>query len=91
MDWRRRYIVYVMSLAILPCTVTARGKLAGVTNDKESVLLSWVSPYCSTQTGSEALLLVYKVRILIHIPYIEVMPGYFLSFVLFAQSPDEGN
>ena len=32
------YIVYVTSLAIL-CTVTAREKLAGVTNDKESVLL----------------------------------------------------
>ena len=32
------YIVYVTSLAIL-CTVTAHGKLAGVTNDKESVLL----------------------------------------------------
>ena len=32
------YIVYVTSLAILR-TVTARGKLAGVTNDKESVLL----------------------------------------------------
>ena len=35
--------------------------------------------------------LFYKVRILIHIPYIKVMPGYFLSFVLFAQAPDEGN
>ena len=37
-----RHIVYVMSLAILPDpgprTVTAHGKLAGVTNDKESVL-----------------------------------------------------
>ena len=32
------YIVYVTSLAILR-TVTAQGKLAGVTNDKESVLL----------------------------------------------------
>ena len=32
------YIVYVTSLASLR-TVTARGKLAGVTNDKESVLL----------------------------------------------------
>ena len=32
------YIVYVTSLAIL-CMVTARGKMAGVTNDKESVLL----------------------------------------------------
>ena len=32
------YIVYVTSLVILR-TVTARGKLAGVTNDKESVLL----------------------------------------------------
>ena len=32
------YIVYVTSLAILRM-VTARGKLAGVTNDKESVLL----------------------------------------------------
>ena len=32
------YIVYVTSLALL-CTVTACGKLAGVTNDKESVLL----------------------------------------------------
>ena len=30
----------------------------------------------------------------LHIPYIKVMPGYFLSFeafVLFAQAPDEGN
>ena len=38
--------------------------------------------------------LFYKVRILIHIPYIKVMPGYFLSFeafILFAQAPDEGN
>ena len=44
----------------------------------------------SLQTGSEALLLVLQV----HIPYIEVMPRYFLSFetfVLFAQAPDEGN
>ena len=33
--------------------------------------------------------LFYKVRILIHIiPYIKVIPGY---FVLFAQAPDEGN
>ena len=32
------YIVYMTSLAILR-TVTARGKLAGVTNDKESVVL----------------------------------------------------
>ena len=32
------YIVYVTSLAILR-TVTACGKLAGVTNDKEYVLL----------------------------------------------------
>ena len=30
------YIVYVTSLAIL-CTVTARGKLAGVMNDKASI------------------------------------------------------
>ena len=40
----------------------------------------------STSTSS------YKVRILIHIPYINVMPRYFLSFetfVLFAQTPDE--
>ena len=55
----------------------------------------WVSPYFSTQTGSEALLLVLLGKnILIHIPYIKVMPGYFLSFeafVLFAQAPDEGN
>ena len=38
--------------------------------------------------------LFYKVRILIHIPYIKVIPGYFLSFetfVLFPQAPDEGN
>ena len=33
--WQRAACVYVTSLAIL----TARGKLAGVTNDKESVLL----------------------------------------------------
>ena len=32
------YIVYMTSLAILR-TVTTRGKLAGVTNDRESVLL----------------------------------------------------
>ena len=32
------YIVYATSLAILR-TVTAHGKLVGVTNDKESVLL----------------------------------------------------
>ena len=37
---------------------------------------------------------VHKVRILIHIPYIKVMPGYFLyfqAFVLFAQAPDDYN
>ena len=33
----------------------ARGKLAGVTNDTQ-----WVSPYCPTQTGSEAFLLVLQ-------------------------------
>ena len=33
-----------------------------------------------------SVLSFYKVRILIHIPYIKVM-----SFVLFAQAPDEGN
>ena len=30
----------------------------------------------------------------LHIPYIKVIPGYFLcfeAFVLFAQAPDEGN
>ena len=38
--------------------------------------------------------LFYKVRILIHRPYIEVMPGYFLSFeafVLFAQAPTKNS
>ena len=30
----------------------------------------------------ESLLFHYKVRILIHIPYMKVMPGYFLSFEL---------
>ena len=45
-----------------------------------------MSPYFSTQTDSEALLLFYKV---IHI---KVIPGYFLSFEAFvAQAPDEGN
>ena len=39
------YIVYVTSLAILR-TVTARRKLAGVTNDKESVLLIAVREPC---------------------------------------------
>ena len=29
--------------------------------------------------------------ILIHIPYIKVMPGYFEAFVLFAQAPDDKN
>ena len=55
------YIVYVTSLAILR-TVTARGKLAGVTNDYSGpcAVSQWVSPYCSTQTGSEALLLVLQ-------------------------------
>ena len=38
------YIVYVTSLAILR-TVTARVKLAGVTNDKESVLLYNIDTY----------------------------------------------
>ena len=59
------YIVYVTSLAILR-TVTVCGRLAGVTNDKEYVLLQWVSPYCSTQTGSEALLLVLHIDTLYH-------------------------
>ena len=42
----------------------------------------WVSPYCFTQTGSEALLLVLQGKT---IPYIKE------TFVLLAQAPDEGN
>ena len=37
---------------------------------------------------------VCQMWVYVYIPYIKVMPGYFVSFetfVLFAQAPDEGN
>ena len=53
----------------------------------------WVSPYFSTQTGSEALLLVLQGKNIdtytIHKSDAWVLS--FETFVLFAQAPDERN
>ena len=56
-----------------------------------SAVSQWLSPYFSTQTGPETLLLVLQGK---NIDTYTILPGYFLSFeafVLFAQVPDEGN
>ena len=76
---RKLILVYVTSLAIRRPAVC---------------IYKWVSPYFSTQTGSEALLLVLQGKNIdtytIHISDAWVF-SIFETFVLFAQALDEGN
>ena len=54
--------------------------------------MEWVSSTFPLKTGSEALLLVLQSKnVDTYNTYIKVIPGYFETFVLFAQAPDEGN